>query len=208
MKKIVAKIFIMSSIIFIIISICSVSTVDCLKSNLPIQQTFIFNTSTIDAINNGNINFLQYKLIPLFYISLIFILLSGIFNITNGYKINSIITIIISCIPTFYIVITHNYIWFLILFNIYLLIYVLINYSLKNKFNIFIEFVSLIIGAVNIIKLLEHLTIDFSTNSFEQFEIELINISKINLVCLVMWFIPYIILVCKEIIKGDNINEK
>ena len=200
MKKIVAKFFIMLSMIFIVISICGMSTIDCLKSVLPIQQIFIFNKNMINAIYQGNINLLPYKLIPLFYISLICIVLSGILNFTNDNKLKSIITIIISCIPIIYVMITHNYIWFLIFLNIYFLLHILLNFCDKNKFNIFAVIASAIIGLINIIKLIEHLTLEFNANNLEQFEITLINTSKKNLIFLTLWIFPYTILVFKEII--------
>lgn len=207
MRKIITKVSIILSIIFISISICGMSTIDCLNGIVPVQWTITLNVSMLNAMRQGDINLLSYKLIPFFYIALILIFLSSILNFTKNQKRKSIATIVISCIPVIYVIMAHDYILFLILFNIYLFLHIIINNGHKNKFNFGVMTISAIICLINIIELVMHLTLDFNVHEFDKFQKVLINISRTNLICFVLWMIPYAVLMIREILIQNKFKD-
>ena len=200
MKKIVAKSALILSLVFVVISICGISSVACLEGIIPIQDTIIYNRTIIQGLQYGDISNILYKQIPFFYLSLVLTVLSSLFNFAKINKVKSIIILGFSIIPIIYILITHNYIWFLMLFNIYLLLYVLLDCPVKSRFSITTFVLSLLIFMFNIIKLVEHLLLQFNPSNMKEFECTLINISSINTILLLLWIIPYIILLIKAII--------
>ena len=118
MKSIVSKVSVILSIIFIVISICGISSMDCLKRMFPIQRAIINSNNVMRGLNYGDIRSLPYKQIPFFYIALILVVLSSIIKFTKINKVKSIINIVISLIPTIFVLVTHDYIWFVILMNL------------------------------------------------------------------------------------------
>ena len=202
MKKIVAKSALILSVVFVVISICGISSVACLKGIIPIQDTIIYHRTIIQGLQYGDISNLPYKQIPLFYFSLVLTVLSSIFNFARIDKVKSIIILGFTIIPNIYVLITHNYIWFLMFFNIYLLLYVLLDCPVKSKFSITTFVLSLLIFIFNIIKLVEHLLLQFNSSNMQEFESTLIDISSINTLLLSMWIVPYIILLIKAIITS------
>ena len=91
LKKIVAQSSVILSIILIILSICGISNVDCFKGYIPIQHIFVLDNMMMEEIAVGDVK-ASYKLIPLFYIAVVFIIISGIlyFNKENKIKINDL----------------------------------------------------------------------------------------------------------------------
>ena len=53
LKLIIAKVSVILAIIFLAISICDVSSTDCLKKLSPIQQTFIGSKGALQGIVYG-----------------------------------------------------------------------------------------------------------------------------------------------------------
>ncbi len=125
MKNVAAKSSVILSMMFIIISICGMSNVDCVRGLTPIQQVIIFNNTMITGIISGDIKMLSYKLIPLFYIALVFIIISGILYFDKDNKIKGGVVLILSFVPVVYVILRHNYISFMIFLNIYLLLHVI-----------------------------------------------------------------------------------
>lgn len=203
MKKIVSIVSAILSILFTAISICGMSIISCWKGQIAIFQVFVLNENMFyTAWGLGNRTW-PYILIPFFYFSLILTFLSGVLNFEKKKIFKSIITIIASIVPIVYGINTNDYILFLILLNLHLMLYVLINYSSEKILDICIEIASAIIAVMNIILLVIHsmLTFDYGWDrQLEQSANIMIIVSRLNLMCLILWFVPYIILLVKDIL--------
>lgn len=200
MKPIVTKVSVILSIIFIVISICGISSIDCLRGMLPIQRAIINSDNIMRGLNYGDIRSLPYKQIPFFYVSLIFVVLSSVIKFTKINKAKSIINIVISLIPTIFVLVTHDYIWFMILMNIYLVGNILSDISFKNKMNMFSNIISIIVFIINEIQIFRHLQLPFDLNNMEIFTSALIILSNTTLKIYMLWLIPYIILLINDIV--------
>lgn len=200
MKSIVAKASVVLSIIFIVISICGISSVNCLNGMIPINGTIINSKDIMYGLKYGDIRSLPYKLVPLFYIALILIVLSSVIKFTKTNKEKSIINIIMSLVPAVFVFVTHNYIWFLILINIYLLSFICIDFNIKNKVDIVINIITIIISILNFIQIIKHLNLEFAPSNVIVFEESLIIMSVNTLKIFSLWLIPYTILLIKEIV--------
>ena len=186
MKSIVAKVSVILSIIFIVISICGISSIN--------------SDNIMRGLNYGDIRLLPYKQIPFFYVALIFVVLSSVIKFTKINKTKSIINIVISLIPTIFVLVTHDYIWFMILMNIYLVGNILSDISFKNKINMFSNIISIIVFIINEIQIFRHLQLPFDLNNMEIFTSTLIILSNTTLNIYMLWLIPYIILLINDIV--------
>ena len=212
MKSIVSKVTAILSIIIVAISICGISSIDCLRGMFPIQRLVVNDEDVFHGLIYKDISFLQMKRIPFFYIALILIVLSSIIAFTKANKFKSIVNITISLIPAIFILIVHDYLWFLILLNIWLFLCMLIDCRNKDKLSVCAMCFSLIVCFINISKLIQHLNLEYHPDiDIQKFGIELIIISKINLVLLLLWIIPLAVLIAKDVVimlnSGDKTNE-
>jgi len=199
-EKIVSKAMLILSVIFFVISICGISSVDCLKGFIPIQEAIIDNFDVLYSILYGNIRALPYKQIPLFYIAIVLILVSSIVNFSKSNKIKNSIIVILSFIPSIFVLITHNYIWFLILLNLFMILFVLFDLTMKNKVNVCLSIIAVIITILNVIQLIRHLNLEFDSSNIKYFEENLIYLSGITLKFLLLWIIPFSILLINDIV--------
>lgn len=200
MKSIVVKVSVILSIIFIVISICGISSVNCIKGVIPIQKSIINDESILYGIRRLDIGYLPYKQIPFFYVALIFVVLSSVIKFTKTRKVKSIINIVISLVPIIFILVTHDYIWFIILMNIYLLLYLFIEFTIRSKVHITVNIVAIIISVLNIVQTIKHLNLEFDPSNITGFEESLIVISQNTLKIFALWLIPYGILLIKDIV--------
>lgn len=200
MKKIVSKVIVVLFIILIAVSICATSSLDYIKGLIPIQNTIINNVENLDAIMHLKIKVLPYKLNSLFYIAIVLIVVSGIVNFSKSNKIKNSIIVILSFIPSIFVLITHNYIWFLILLNLYMILFLLFNFTIKSKVNICANIIAIIITILNVTQLIRHLNLEFNPSNLRYFEKNLIDLSGITLKFLLLWFIPFIILLINDTI--------
>ncbi len=198
MKSIVTKVAVILSIIFIIISICGISSIECLKRILPIQRAIINSDNIMRGLNYGDIGSLPYKQIPFFYVALILVVLSSVIKFTKINKAKSIINIVISLIPAMFILFTHDYIWFMILMNVYLILYLFIDFTIKSKVHIAVNVIVIIIGILNLIQSIKHLNLEFELSNIVGFEESLIVVSQNTLKIFALWLIPYGILLIKD----------
>lgn len=204
MKKIISKTITILAIFFLLCSIGNVSSIDCMYSYCSIKQTIILNQTIVNSISQHNIASLQYNTIPLFYIALALITLSGMICIEKTNKIKSLMFGIIPLFLTVYVLISHNYIWFMVLTNIYFLLYMLSDFTLNSKIKISTYIISIIIALMNFIQLVIRLNIQFDINNFSIFEEKLIRSSHLILKALLLWIIPYLILLIDDIVKICN----
>ncbi len=108
-------------------------------------------------------------------------LISSIVNFSKSNKIKNSIIVIFSFIPSIFVLITHNYIWFLILLNLYMILFILFDLTMKNKVNICASIIVIIAAILNIIQLIRHLNLEFNPSNILYFEKNLINLSGITL---------------------------
>lgn len=200
MKKIVSKAIVVLFIILIAVSICVTSSLDYMKGLISIQNTIINNVDNLDAIVHLKIKVLPYKLNSLFYIAIVLILVSSIVNFSKSNKIKNSIIVILSFIPSIFVLITHNYIWFLILLNLYMILFLLFDFTIKSKVNICANIIAIIITILNVTQLIRHLNLEFNPSNLRYFEKHLIYLSGITLKILLLWFIPFTILLINDTI--------
>lgn len=200
MKKIVSKITVVLSVIFFVLSICPITSVECLKGKIPLQETIINSTDIIYGLNNGDMSYLSYKQVPLFYIGLILVIISGVIYYEKSNKLKWLINVVLSISTVLFVIITHNYLWFLILINLYLIITLIIDFTLKDKVIIIGNVIGIIISVLNLAQLIQHLQLTFNPNNIQTFQIELVELSDITLKIFTLWLIPYTILLIKDII--------
>lgn len=186
--------------IFFAISLCGISSVDCLKGFIPMQDSIINSSNFLYGLQHGDMSALPYKLIPLFYIAIIIILISSIVNFSKSNKIKNSIIIMLSVIPSIYVLTIHNYVWFLILINLYLLIKILSDFEIKDKIKIVSSIIALATFVINLIQLIKHLRLTFSPSDVSVFYATLIDTSDITLKVICIWLIPYTILLIQDII--------
>lgn len=199
-KKIVSKATVILSVIFFVISICGASSVDCLKGFIPMQDTIIDSDNILYGIQDSDMNSLPYKQLPLFYVALVFIILSSVTNFTKSNKIKSCILVALSLISISFLLVTHNYIWFLILLNMYMILFLLFDFPIKHKVNICTNIIAIIITILNFIQLIRHLNLKLNVQNLQYFEKNLIDLSGITLKFLLLWIIPFTILLVNDII--------
>lgn len=190
------------SVIFFVISICGASSVDCLKGFISVQDTIIDSDNVLYSIQYGDMNALPYKQVVLFYVALVFMILSSVATFTKkiSNRIKSCILIALSLISVSFLLVTHNYVWFLILLNLYMILFVLFDLKRKNKVNICANIISIIIIILNILQLIRHFNLKCNIQNLQYFDKNLIDLSRITLKFLLLWIIPFIILLVNDII--------
>lgn len=164
------------------------------------QDSIINSSNFLYGLQHGDMSALPYKLIPLFYIAIIIILISSIVNFSKSNKIKNSIIIMLSVIPSIYVLTIHNYVWFLILINLYLLIKILSDFEIKDKIKIVSSIIALATFVINLIQLIKHLRLTFSPSDVSVFYATLIDTSDITLKVICIWLIPYTILLIQDII--------
>lgn len=100
------------------------------------------------------------------------------------------------------------YMFMLIIWCILLTCNILIQFiqGIKNKVDMFVLIITIFIGTVNSYYLFSILSVIFweMWSASDKLISEMIHISRINIICLVLWFIPYGILLVKEIEGNGN----
>lgn len=186
------------SIIFIFVSVCDMSGVDCTKGIIPLQNSIINSSDYIYGLEHGDMSCFQMNHIPLFYVSLALIVIVSVLHFAKTNKLISCLHIIIAVIPSAFFLITHNYIWFMIMLNIYLLLHIWQERVLGRKFKIVINIIAFVICVMNLIQLVKHMNLQFDAAGFETFEMELIKTSNFILYLFITWVIPYTTLLVRE----------
>lgn len=181
-------------------SICSISSVDCLKGFLPLQRAIINSEDILYGLLHIDINLLSYNLVPLFYVGLMLIITSSIVSFSKSNKMKSIIIVALSFISPIFVLITHNYIWFLILMNLYLLIKLLSDFKIKYKIKIVTYIIAFTTFVINLTQAIKHLRLTFNLSDVSAFYTTLVDTSDITLKVIYMWLIPYTILLIQDII--------
>lgn len=195
------------SVIFIFISVCDMSGVDCTKGIIPLQNSIINSSDYIYGLEHGDMSCFQMNHIPLFYVSLVLMVIASVLHFTKTNKVMSCLYIVIAIIPSAFVLITHNYVWFMIMLNIYLLLHIWGGGISKNKIDIFANMIALILGTINCIPLVRHLKIQLDLYDFSLFQMELIKSSNIILSMFVIWSMLYLVLLIKDIVIECNVGK-
>lgn len=186
------------SVIFIFVSVCDMSGVDCTKGIIPLQNSIINRSDYIYGLEHGDMSCFQMNHIPLFYVSLVLMVIASVLHFAKTNKLISCLYIIIAIIPSAFLLVTHNYIWFMIMLNIYLLLHIWQEGVLGRKNGIVINIIAFVICVMNLIQLVKHMNLQFDAVSFETFEMELIKTSNFILYFFITWVMPYTILLIRE----------
>lgn len=134
-----------------------------------------------------------------------------LFEQSKKRSITLVVINIIGMIFEFFMFQSYMYMFMMIVWCILLTCNILIGFiqGIKNKVNMFVLIITVFIGTVNCYYLFYH----FKCHSLwemwsasDKLINEMIHISRINMICLALWFIPYGILLVREIkqIKADN----
>lgn len=173
---------------------------ECLMGKIPLQDAIINSADVIHGIIYGNINYLPHKQIYLFYTGLLLIIISRIICFEKSNKFKELIDVALSIATVSFVIITHNYLLFLMLINMYLIIHLMMDFTLKNKIIIVGNIIGIIITVLNIIQLVQHLQLTFDPIDIQIFQVELVKLSNITLKVFALWLIPYTILMINDII--------
>lgn len=75
------------SIIFIFVSVCDMSGVDCTKGIIPLQNSIINSSDYIYGLEHGDMSCFQMNHIPLFYVSLALIVIVSVLHFAKTNKL-------------------------------------------------------------------------------------------------------------------------
>lgn len=198
MKRKISKIMIILSVIFIFVSVCDMSGVDCAKGVIPLQKSIINSSDYIYGLERGDMSCFQMNHIPLFYVSLILMIIASALLFAKTNKLKSCLHIVISVISSAFVLITRNYVWFMIMLNIYLLLHIWGEGVSRRKIEISINIIAFVICVMNLIQLGKHLNLQFDVVGFETFEMELIRSSNFILYLFITWVMPYTTLLVRD----------
>ena len=94
----------------------------------------------------------------------------------------------------------------MILMNIYLILYLFIDFTTKSKVYMAVNIGTIIISILNLIQAVKHLNLEFNPSNIVKFEETLVSISQGTLKFFALWLIPYGILLIKEIVTTHKIS--
>lgn len=203
-RKIVSKVIVIVFIIFIINSIVNMSVFAYIKGCIPIQNTIINNENVIYELDYGNIKIIPTNTVFLFYISLGLIIISSFTCLRR--KVVDFIFISIALICAIYGLLGYNYIIFLLILNMYIFLLILFDSLNKNRINIIISSLSILIFCLNIIITIKHLRINFDPIKIQEFSNNLIQISNKTLIIFILWITPYSLSIIRDLIQIKYIS--
>ena len=212
-KKIIALSTILLSVLIVVISIESVTGIGVLEGQCTFYQTISPFGKYFNLSNNDNVHF-KWIGIVVFIIGnlLLFIPNFLLFNQSKKRSVTLIIINIIGMIFEFLFFQSCLYMFMLITLCILLACNILVQFihSFNNKIDISILILTIFIAALNCYYLYHHFTMNkiletwYLNDAFDKMIREMISISRINVICFVLWFIPYGILLTKEIMSSKK----
>ncbi len=200
MKKLISILFVITSTILCCMSICDISNLDCLKGNIPTQQMFVSETTNFDAIINRDAGSFQTFKILLFYVSILLLVLNSFIRFDKEFKIKGIINISIILVIATYILVLHNYVFYLMLINIYLLYDFITHHTKRDILCIMTSIMSACLCCVCIIMLYKYFRLPTSFD-FPNIVQPMIQNSKHILTIFGLWIIPYAVMGIKALHK-------
>lgn len=208
-KKIIALLTMLLSVLLVLISVETVTGRGILNAQCTFYETIspfgkYFNLELGDKIT------LEWLKITIFIVGTLLLFVPNflLFEQSKKRSITLMIVNIIGMVLEFLFFQFYLYMFMLIIWCILLTCNVLIQFiqGIKNKVDMFVLIITIFIGTVNSYYLFYH----FKRHSLwemwsasDKLINEMIHISRINMLCLALWFIPYGILLVREI-KGNG----
>lgn len=215
-KKIIALSTMLLSVLLVLITVETVTGRGLLEGQCTFYQTIspfgkYFNLSQSDKLP------LQWVGIVTFAIGTLLLFVPN-FVLFEQSKKRSVILVIINIIGIileFFFFQLYSYMFMLIILCILLVCNVLIQFidGIKSRSDIAVLILTAFIGILNVYYLFHHfimykqLDTWYFNGAFDKMTQEMIHISRINMICLTLWFIPYGILLIKEI-KNNKIQKQ
>lgn len=208
-KKIIALSTMLLSVLLVLITVETVTGRGILNAQCTFYETIspfgkYFNLELGDKIT------LEWLKITIFIVGTLLLFAPNflLFEQSKKRSITLMIVNIIGMVLEFLFSQFYLYMFMLIIWCILLTCNILIQFiqGIKNKVDMFVLIITIFIGMVNSYYLYYH----FKRHSLwemwstsDKLINEMIHISRINMICLALWFIPYGILLVKEI-KGNG----
>lgn len=209
-KKIIALSTMLLSVLLVLITVETVTGRGILNAQCTFYETIspfgkYFNLELGDKIT------LEWLKITIFIVGTLLLFAPNflLFEQSKKRSITLMILNIIGMVLEFLFSQFYLYMFMLIIWCILLTCNVLIQFiqGIKNKVDMFVLIITIFIGTVNSYYLFYH----FKRHSLwemwsasDKLINEMIHISRINMVCLALWFIPYGILLIREIKGNEN----
>lgn len=208
-KKIIALSTMLLSVLLVLITVETVTGRGILNAQCTFYETIsplgrYFNLEFGDKIP------FEWLGILIFTVGTVLLFLPNflLFEQSKRRSISLMVINIIGMIFEFLMFQSYMYLFTLIIWCILLTCNILIQFiqGIKNKVDMFVLIITIFIGTVNCYYLFYH----FKRHSLwemwstsDKLIDEMIHISRINIICLALWFIPYGILLVREI-KGNG----
>ena len=211
-KKIIAISTMLLSVLLVLITVETVTGRGLLEGQCTFYQTIspfgkYFNLSQSDKLP------MQWLGIVMFLIGalLLFVPNFVLFEQSKKRSITLVIINVIGIILEFIFFQSCSYMFMLIILCILLVCNIFIQFfnGIRSRSDMSVLILTALIGVLNIYYLFHHfmmykqLDAWYFNGAFDRMIREMIHISRINMVCLALWFIPYGILLVKEI-KGNG----
>lgn len=214
-KKTIALSTMLLSVLLVLITVETVTGRGLLEGQCTFYQTIspfgkYFNLSQSDKLP------MQWLGIIMFIIGTLLLFVPNFVLFVHSKK-RSIILVIINIIGIifgFLFFQSYSYMFMLIILCILLVCNIFIQFfdSIRSRSDMSVLILTALIGVLNIYYLFHHfmmykqLDAWYFNGAFDRMIREMIHISRINMICLALWFIPYGILLVREIkqIKADN----
>ena len=211
-KKIIAISTMLLSVLLVLITVETVTGRGLLEGQCTFYQTIspfgkYFNLSQSDKLP------MQWLGIVMFLIGalLLFVPNFVLFEQSNKRSITLVIINVIGIILEFIFFQSYSYMFMLIILCILLICNIFIQFfdGVRSRSDMSVLILTALIGVLNIYYLFHHfmmykqLDTWYFNGVFERMTKEMIRISRINMICLALWFIPYGILLVREI-RGNK----
>ncbi len=207
-KKVIALSTMLLSVLLILISVETVTGRGILDARCTFYQTIspfgkYFNLSNSDKIP------LEWLGIVVFIVGTLLLFVPNflLFEQSGKRGITLAIINIVGMVLEFLCFQYYLYMFMLIIWCILLTCNILIQFihGIKNKIDMSVVILTIFIAALNCYYLFYHFMIYkqldtwYFNGAFDRMSKEMIHISRINMVCLSLWFVPYGVLLVKEI---------
>lgn len=208
-KKIIALSTMLISVLLILISVETITGIGVLEFNCTYYQTISPFGKYFNYINKDGINLVWLRII-LFVLGLLLSYVPN-FMMFGQSKVKSIILVVLNTIGNIMIFLyfkSFQYMFMMIVVCVLLVANLLIQFIIpqRSRIDLFVLFISVFICFANVYCLYRHFWlmdnkwIPWELNNITDYLIkDMILISRINITCFALWFIPYIILLVKEI---------
>ena len=202
-KKAIALSTMLVSVLLILISVEKVTMRGVAVSETTLNQTFLLSGHAYNNLFDSGKSIFVFSTI-LFTVGSLLPFVPN-FLLFEQYKCRSIILMVINTIGVILGFLSYNlysYLFMMAMVCIIVASNILIQFllTLRSKIDFFILILSVFILIINCYYLFEHFMRQRSWLSWNDMMLkDMIQISRTNIICFALWFIPYVILLVKEI---------